>query len=373
MVFRRGARRSWYFSGRLRSGWVQVCTFCPDRKLAQKVEAMWNELADSERAWDVLDRVMAGELTAADLYDIWADAGRSIARLKQRLADTDLEPLVDDFLAIYRRKFPRSVGHVEAHLRWLIPEGTPLLASAATGDALTTRLYEYPGKINTLRKVHSDWSVFFEHCARVKKLFPVSPMVEVERPPLERSPVAFYELDVIERIVGWQPTPERRALFALLYGGAIESTTAIQTSRPDVDPTTQEVRAPGTKFHTRDRVCRIDSWAWSHLWSHAHAILAPARLFPADWTRHHVHDWHTAALKGLGITTIYKPYASRHAWAARWLRAGTPIEVVQKQLGHASPMLTLSLYGQFLPSSVDREHWEAKVRANEQLRREANR
>lgn len=375
MVFRRGARRSWYFTGRTRTGWEQLCTFSPDRKTAAKIEAMWAELAEDHRAFDVLDRVLSGELTAAALYDLWRDrekVDRNVTKLRQHLADTDLEPLVEEFLDIYGRKYPGAVGHVRSHLRWLMPEGVPLLASTATGDYLTGRLYAYEGKRNTLRKVHADWSVFFAYCVKPKRLFQVTPMIEVERPPAEKTPVAFYELDVIERIVAWQPTPERRALFALLYGGAIESTVALGVPRSDVNPSTQEVRAPGTKAHTRDRVCRIDSWAWPHLWSHARTILPTARLFPAEWTRHQVHDWHTEAVEGLELTRTLKPYASRHAWAARWLRAGTPVEVVQKQLGHASPMLTLSLYGQFLPSSVDRAAWEAKVSANEQTRREAN-
>lgn len=372
MVFRRGTRRSWYFTGRTRTGWEQVCTFTPHRRTAARIEAMWQDMAEDHRAWDVLGRVLAGEMNAAQLYDIWSSNGRSLSKVRQVLADTDLEPLVDEFLAIYRKQFPVAARHVEAHLRWLMPEGAPLLISTATGDYLTQRLYSYNGKRNTLRKVHADWSVFFSWCVSPKRLFAVSPMLEVERPPLERQPVAFYELDVIERIVAWQPTPERRAVFALLYGGAIESTLAIGVRRSDLQASTQEVRAPGVKAHTRDRVCRIDSWAWPHLWSHAHAILPTARLFPETWTRHQVHDWHTETLEGLGIDPKLKPYASRHAWAARWLRAGTPVEVVQKQLGHSSPMLTLSLYGQFLPGSADRAHWEQQVALHEEKRRQAN-
>jgi hypothetical protein len=38
--------------------------------------------------------------------------------------------------------------------------------------------------------------------------------------------VALEVGNVVERIVAYQPTPERRALFALLYGRAIEVSTA---------------------------------------------------------------------------------------------------------------------------------------------------
>jgi len=58
--------------------------------------------------------------------------------------------------------------------------------------------------------------------------------------------------------------------------------------------------------------------------------------------------------------------------ATRKARAGTPIAIIQAQLGHASPVLTLSIYGRFLPSAADREAWEAKATAaDDQARRDA--
>lgn len=386
MVFRRSERPSWYFQGRTRTGWAQLCTHARDEKLAKKIEAMWEEFAEEHRAFDVLDRVLAGDLTAAELLDLWRSdtVDRNLARLRQHLQDADLAPIVDEFLAVYGKQYPGAVGHVEAHLRFLIPAKSTFLASQATSDHLTQRLYSHghrrrkddaapltPSSRNTLRKVHASWSLFFGYCVKPKRLFAVSPMSDVERPPLERKPVEFYDLETIDRIVRWQPTGERRALFSLLYGGAIEVTPALALRRADLNPETQEVRVAGTKAHTRDRQCRLESWAWGLVWKHARTVLPTAPLFPATWTRHHVHAWHATAVKALEIAPMLKPYASRHAWAARWLRAGTPVEVVQKQLGHASPMLTLTLYGMFMPTAADRAAWELKVTANEARRREA--
>jgi hypothetical protein len=65
----------------------------------------------------------------------------------------------------------------------------------------TKTLYAYPGRQNTLRKVHSSWSGFLGYCAAVKALWPSNPMDKVARPAAERSPIRFYELDVMERIV----------------------------------------------------------------------------------------------------------------------------------------------------------------------------
>ncbi len=57
----------------------------------------------------------------------------------------------------------------------------------------------------------------------------------------------------------------------------------------------------------------------------------------------------------------YPLYNARHFWAATMLREGAPIGLVQQQLGHASPMLTLSVYGRFIPSDADHDRWEAPI------------
>jgi hypothetical protein len=58
-------------------------------------------------------------------------------------------------------------------------------------------------------------------------------------------------------------------------------------------------------------------------------------------------------------------------WAVRAARAGTPVAVIQAQLGHGSPMLTLTKYGRFLPSTADRAKWEAAATSHETERRRA--
>ena len=371
-VFRRGKRPSWYFTGKTKFGWQQLCTYTPDKRLAAKIEAMWVELAEEQRAWDVLGRVFAKQLPIGDLYDLWRESQRDVHELRRRLDDSDVEPMVEDFLAVYvHRVRPDTLDHLRYHLRWLLPEGEPRPASLCTTDWLTQRLAAYSGKRNTLRKVHANWSTFFRYCTKTRKAFRVNPMDDVERPPLERSPIRFYELDVIERLVDWQPSPARRALFALIYGGAADVSTALGITRADLVPVDRECRAMGTKASARDRVLRIDDWAWGRLWAYAKDVLPTARLFPQEWTRHMVHDWHTLALKDLKVVTKYPPRNSRHAWAVRHFRAGVPVKVVQVQLGHATPQMTLNIYGQFIPSGADRDHWQKQTAAFEERRREA--
>jgi integrase len=335
---------------------------------------MWQVLAEEHRAWDVLELVVGAEptLKLGDLYDLWLESGRKLPELRRRLEDTDLSALIAPFLAVYERTVSHdSRDHVEHHLRWLMPEDALFARSRANVDHLTERLYSYPGARNTLRKVHSSWSVFFSYCTDVKHLFEWSPMAKVKRPPLEKGLIRFYELDVVESIVGWQPTADRRAMLALLYGTSIDVTTAVHITRAQFQPAGKELRAPGTKAHTRDRVVRVADWAWPIVWEYAKNVLPGARLWPDSLTRHDVHDWHTAALDGLRIEPRYPPQCARHHWAVRAARAGTPIVVMQIQLGHSSPQLTLATYGRFLPSSADREKWEQAAGEYETKRREA--
>lgn len=359
MTYTREGRPTHYFEARTRSGWVSLSTRTPDKRLAQKIEAMWEELANEHRAWDVLEPVLLRQMKIGALYDLWQASGKKVVELRRQLNDVDLEPLIAPFLAVHAKKVkPDSLRHIEVHLRHLMPADKPFLRSLATTDYLTAALYGYPGKPGTTRKVHSDWSVFFAYCTKVKKFFDRNPMDDVDRPAAAKPLVRFYELKTVERIVGWQPTAERRALFALLYGTGIEITVALALTRADIVARRKEVRAAGTKTHTRDRAARVSDWAWPTLWEYAEPMLPAAKLFPNVPSRYTASDWHAATLKALELSERHPMYNARHHWAVRQLRAGAPIKLVQEQLGHASPNLTLSTYGNFRPSASDRDHWE---------------
>lgn len=374
MVYRRPARPTYVFHAKTRKGFRQFSTRTSDKRLADRIEAMWNVLADEHRAWDCLELVLTKQVKIGELFDLWLESGRKIADLRRRLNDIDLEPLVGEFLTIYGKLRERTdtVDHVRAHLRWLMPEGQRFPRSQGNADWLTSRLYQYEGKPGTLRKVHSSWSVFFTYLTKTKKAFDRNPMETVERPPVTKPPIRFYELDTVERIVGWQPTAERRALFALLYGTGIEISVALGLTRADVHEARKEVRAAGTKTHSRDRIVRVADWAWPTFWGHAEAILPAAKLFPAVPSRHTASDWHAATVKGLDLSEQYPMYNARHHWAVRQLRGGAPIRLVQEQLGHSSPNLTLSTYGQFKATGQDRDKWEAAATQYERDRRESS-
>jgi integrase len=370
MVFRRRGRPTWYWQAKCRNGYRQLSAGTPDKRLADKIEAMWSVLADEHRAWDVLERVTSGAMDVGELFDLWKEAGRNVEALRRLLNDVNLEPMVADFLGVHAKRVrPDTLAHIAHHLRALLPDGEPAARSRFTVDTLTRALYGYQGAPGTIRKVHSDWSVFFAYVTDVRGVYERNPMERVERPPASKPIVRFYELDAVERIVAWQPTAERRALFALLYGTGIEISVALTLTGADVAFGERTVRAAGTKTHTRDRMARVAEWAWPMFRDHAAGFHPSARIFPGVGSRYTASDWHADAVAALALPQRYPMKNARHHWAVRALRAGTPVAVVQHQLGHASPTLTLTTYGPFIPTGADRDRWEQAATVYESERR----
>ncbi|MEO7503534.1 MAG: hypothetical protein ABIW94_12930, partial [Gemmatimonadaceae bacterium] len=96
--------------------------------------------------------------------------------------------------------------------------------------------------------------------------------------------------------------------------------------------------------------------------------------------RWHAGDEHTAAIVGTedapGLSKdfpIYRGYTmrdQRHTYAVRAIRAGTPAELVARQLGHANAVLVHKVYGRFSPSQEERSKWEL-IAAAQDLERKA--
>lgn len=372
MPFKRPGRPSLYFKGLTRTGsYAQLSAGVKAKKPAQEIETMWKTLARDYRAWDVLDPVLSGHAKIGVLYDAWRESRGSITDLRRRLNDVDLSLLVPAYLAEYAQKGVAldTVEHTSHALRWLLPEGIPQTASRTTSSWLSERLASYPAQPSTKRKVRSEWNGFFRWLVTVRQVLQENPLLPVARPVQKAPPIEFYELDEVKRIIDWQPTEERRVLLAFLYGTACEVSVALKLTRADVDPTTKMVRARGTKAHTRDRLIRVDDWAWDTFWEYAKQRIA-GRLFTAE-SRHTVSKWHAKAVRNLELSMRLPLKNARHHWAATHLRAGAALGMVQQQLGHASPMLTLSLYGRFVPRQVDYDRVQENLRRDQLTQRVA--
>lgn len=383
MVYRVSGGKAYVFQALTPTGaYVQLGSGAKDRGVAKDIAYMWEKLA-SKRAWDLLTPVLNAKRRGRvrqllALYDLWVKTEGQIEAVRQLKKDRDIEPLVDEWKKWYAGEVEEdTLDHAVVHVRWLLPEGSPWLVSQVTTEWLTERLTSYEGKRNTRRKVHSSWSGFFGYLTQVHKLWPKNPIDDVPRPTAEESPIRFYEIDEVERIVKWQPTEQRRALYALFYGSAVEASIPEQLTRRDFDPATKSVRAAGTKTSTRDRVSRIADWAWPIVWAYVKTFLPDAQPW-AGIDRHTASKWHRATVgwdeetrTGLNLPKTHTLHCCRDHWAVRAIRGGGAIQVVATQLGHSDPNLVLKKYGRFRPDAVDRDHMEQQATANDERRRQA--
>jgi hypothetical protein len=145
MVYRRLDKKSgklrpgWTFMARTQTGWKQMGTGTDNKTLSVKVASMWESLAKEHRAWDILGRVMGGQLGILQLYDLWTATRWDVHEIRRRLNDTNLAPLVAEWHAVYARSGPKadSAAHALTHVRALIPEDGLRLASTVTVEWLT--------------------------------------------------------------------------------------------------------------------------------------------------------------------------------------------------------------------------------------------
>ncbi len=378
MPYRRGSRETWSFMAATRTGRKQLSSGSQSKSQATRIESMWHILADEHRAWDLLDPVLDGETSVETLYDAWQDTRHDLGEMRRRLADVDIVPLVEEYLAHYGGlgKHDTSADKIRSHLRWLFPVGSTRKRTTVTPASLTAKLGEYAGipragqKLlppitpGTRRRVHSAWSGFFAYLASPQvstgPLFATNLMDAVTRPKAATPPIRFYELREILLLLDQAPSSDMRALWALLYATSIDISTAIQLRRQDFDELRREVRAPGTKAHARDRICRVADWAWEIV-AEFLADKALGDLLWPGWNQWTPTDAHRVATKAAKLRPLLPLRCSRHSWAVRAAKAGTPIAIIVAQLGHGSPQLALTRYGRFMPQAVDRDRWEKQA------------
>jgi integrase len=182
-----------------------------------------------------------------------------------------------------------------------------------------------------------------------------NPIRDVQAPPPSKPRVVEIPLPDVLRIVENAPAPYP-ALFAILYGAGVEVSAALACVESDVDVERREVRARGTNAHTRDRIVRVAESAWPFLERHLETLTPGERLF-RGLDRWQVGDAHRARLTALGLPH-HRVHDSRHFYAIRAIRAGTPYELVARQLGHADVAMVAKVYGRFAPRSDERDRWE---------------
>ena len=179
-----------------------------------------------------------------------------------------------------------------------------------------------------------------------------NPVRDVQAPPPSKPRVVEIPLADVLRIVENAPSPYP-ALFALLYGAGVEVSAALACVESDADVQRREVRARGTKNHNRDRIVRVAQWAWPFVEKHLETLTPGERLFRGI-DRWQAGDAHRARLTVLSLPH-HRVHDSRHFYAIRAIRAGTPYELVARRVGHADVAMVAKVYGRFAPRSDERD------------------
>jgi integrase len=347
-----------------------------DRETAKKMQRMVDDLGPlGARAWDVLRRITdkPGSLDVATLFDKWNAAGADLPRLRELLDDVNLEPLVETWnkalIGPNGGVSADTAAHYLSAVRSLIPEAVAFKRSALTPARLQQWLEDMEDvEPATVRKRGQgmrslcEWLVAHGHAT-------TDPMREVSLPAAGKPRTNFLETADAVRLADAQPSPFRE-FSALLAGSGIEVSVALELRRRDVDAKHREIRAPGTKTHARDRVVRVAGWAWKLFAPLLERLHPDAKVFAGIKDRWIAADAHNAAIavlldKGHAIYAGYTMRDARHTYAVRAIRAGTPAELVARQLGHVNAVLVHSTYGRFSPKQEERQKWEKIAEAQD--------
>lgn len=184
----------------------------------------------------------------------------TLGRYVPGLADIDLEPLVSTWHGVLTTmKSHDTASHYLRHVRSLIPKDKSFARSQLTPERLQQWIDELDASSATKRKAGAAMSSFTSWLAR-RKLAQTNLMREVALPPAGKPRIHYLETDEAKKLAHAQPEPYRSSS-ALLAGSGIEVSAALKLRRRDIDVKNCEIRAAGTKTHSRDRVVRIAEWA----------------------------------------------------------------------------------------------------------------
>ncbi len=162
---------------------------------------------------------------------------------------------------------------------------------------------------------------------------------------------------------GWR----LRALIVVLWRGGLRVQEALALGERDLDPRRGSLLVRSGKGRRR-REIGMDAWGWEQLrpWLAARVELPLGPLFCVidgptrgrPWSSANVRVEFRRLAAQAGVRRRFAPHQLRHAHAVELAREGVPLNVIQRQLGHAN-LGTTSIYLQ----GIDTEEIIAAVHA----------
>jgi len=193
------------------------------------------------------------------------------------------------------------------------------------------------------------------------------------RPPCNKGrrypadPPSVEEIVTVMRVAGERPHGLRtRALVVLLWRAGLRISEALAVAESDLDRERGGVLVRDGKGGKRREV-GMDHWAWEQIapWLETRVSLPVGALVCVIDGPTRGRPWSAAAARATlrylaanaGVRRRFAPHQLRHAHAVEMAREGVPLNVIQRQLGHAHLGIT-SVYLQGIDNSeiIDTVH-----------------
>ena len=167
------------------------------------------------------------------------------------------------------------------------------------------------------------------------------------------DPPTVEEIVAVMRLTGEHRHGWRlRALIVVLWRGGLRIHEALALAELDLDPRRGSLLVRNGKGGKR-RELGMDEWGWEQLrpWLTARAELPAGPLFFIIDGPTRGRPWASAGVRRelrrlaaqAGVRRRFAPHQLRHAHALELAREGVPLNIIQRQLGHAN-LGTTSIY-----------------------------
>ena len=341
-----------------------------DVKTAEKISRFLMWLRE-QGEWYLLDKLADGSANPTEAFaaHTLVNLPTYIQTLKNGpIVVVDIEPYVKKWIAEMKRiRSPaddtrkRYVGHV----RTLLPDCVPFPLERWTKKTIRGWLTGLGiDSTNRQRASASSFAQFLidEDVCEHNPARAVTMSREAD--PRRR----YLSQDEAKAVIGAM-SGLAKVYHALCAATGMEKQAAFRLRYCDVDVCSGTMLADGKKTTGRARTAaqyRRWSWAWTHVVSHMTQTLGADRnalVFEGlgEWGMYRALK---DACATLGIED-YHPHDWRHTWAVQAIRDSLPLNTVAAQLGHKDAVMTLRIYGKFVPVAADFERVNAAIEAEE--------
>jgi site-specific recombinase XerC len=362
--YRKQGERTWYLTlatGDAARPWYRMSSGTRDRATAEQMQKMLDLLGVRGRRelW-VRDALVARRVHVGTVYDAYVSG--TLEALKAQLADVDLAPALDPWVATLRARVTdgtfaeESFRKYVAQVRALV--GAALFRTAVTGPALKARLDALPGSGTSRRRHAAAWMSFLDYCVETGLLI-ANPLRAVKLPKENRTRERYAEWPHVLRLLHALPEGVHRALAAIRHGAGLEMQAALAMRRRDVDLETRVVWAHGRKTSHRDRQAIVlDDACWGIFAAYVRSagLMPEAEIFPVTHKEHERAQRAAAAVvrtDGVPLRAGYTLHDARHSFAVEMVRRGHEAKLLSANLGHANEALLIKRYGKHRPRAED--------------------